>query len=89
MVKGRVLFVIPAYNESLNIKKVLNEIKKEFKDVDIVVVNDCSTDKTKMTCKTFQGETKAPIIRAGTAERIDPKYGIRFNRPALIERSNA
>lgn len=47
MVKGRVLFVIPAYNESLNIKKVLNEIKKEFKDVDIVVVNDCSTDKTK------------------------------------------
>lgn len=47
MVKKKVLFVIPAYNEEKNIKKVLMEIKKEFKEADIVVVNDCSKDKTR------------------------------------------
>lgn len=47
MVRSKVLFVIPAYNEEGNIKKVLNEIKKEVKYADIVVVNDCSLDHTK------------------------------------------
>lgn len=47
MVKKEVLFVIPAYNEEANIKKVLNEIKKDVSYADIVVVNDCSKDNTK------------------------------------------
>lgn len=45
--KKKVLFVIPAYNESLNIKGVLDEIKKEVSFADIIVINDCSTDNTK------------------------------------------
>lgn len=47
MVRSKVLFVIPAYNEEENIKKVLNEIKKDVKFADIVVINDCSRDNTK------------------------------------------
>lgn len=42
----RVLFVIPAYNEEENIKKVIEEIKKDAHFADIVVVNDGSRDKT-------------------------------------------
>ena len=44
--KDKVLFVIPAYNEEQNIKKVLDEIKKDVSYADILVINDCSTDNT-------------------------------------------
>ena len=47
MKKDKVLFVIPAYNEEKNIKKVLDEIKRDVSFADIVVINDCSTDNTK------------------------------------------
>ena len=43
----KVLLVIPAYNEELNIDKVLKEIKKDLNGVDILVINDCSLDKTQ------------------------------------------
>lgn len=43
----KILFVIPAYNESANIEKVLKEIKTEISYADILVINDCSTDNTK------------------------------------------
>lgn len=44
--KDKILFVIPAYNEEENIEKVLGEIKKDVLYADILVINDCSTDKT-------------------------------------------
>lgn len=47
MKKDKLLFVIPAYNESLNIEKVLKEIEKDVDYADVVVINDCSTDNTK------------------------------------------
>ena len=43
----KVLVVIPAYNEEENIGKVLKELKKDFKEADILVVNDNSKDNTK------------------------------------------
>lgn len=47
VVKDKVLFVIPAYNESENIGKVIKEIKKDASFADILVINDCSKDNTK------------------------------------------
>lgn len=46
--KEKILFVIPAYNEEENIEKVLNEIKKNVDYADILVINDCSKDNTKI-----------------------------------------
>jgi glycosyltransferase involved in cell wall biosynthesis len=45
-VKGdvRILVVIPAYNEAANVGKVIREVKKEADFVDILVVDDGSTD---------------------------------------------
>lgn len=40
------LIIIPAYNEEMNIMGVVNEIKKDVPEADILVVNDCSTDNT-------------------------------------------
>ncbi len=42
----KVLVIIPAYNEEDNIVKTVEDIKKNAKDVDYVVVNDGSRDKT-------------------------------------------
>ena len=42
----KVLFIIPAYNESENIERVLKEIKKDAPFSDILVINDCSNDNT-------------------------------------------
>lgn len=38
--------IIPAYNEALNIKAVVLSIKKLYPDVEIIVIDDGSTDET-------------------------------------------
>ena len=42
----KTLVVIPAYNEALNIKKTVIDLKNNAPDVDYVVVNDGSKDNT-------------------------------------------
>ena len=46
-IKEKILIVIPAYNEEENIKKVLDEIKKDIDFADVLVINDCSKDNTE------------------------------------------
>ncbi len=41
-----VLVLIPAFNEEKNIKKVIKELSKNLDFVDLLVINDCSTDNT-------------------------------------------
>ncbi len=43
----KLFIVIPAYNEEQNISSVLENLKKEFPEAEIVVVDDCSADKTR------------------------------------------
>ncbi len=40
------LLIIPAYNEEENVAKVLDSIKAQKLEIDIMVINDGSTDKT-------------------------------------------
>ncbi len=42
----RTLAIIPAYNEALNISRVVSGIKNAAPDIDILVVNDASKDDT-------------------------------------------
>lgn len=42
-----ILTIIPAYNEEKNIESVLDELNRDFKEADILVINDASTDDTK------------------------------------------
>lgn len=46
MKKTKVLMVIPAYNEELNIEKTVADVKKNAKGVDYIIVNDGSKDNT-------------------------------------------
>jgi glycosyltransferase involved in cell wall biosynthesis len=47
----KVLAVIPAYNEELSITKVIEDLCEFAPDVDILVINDGSTDSTSKICK--------------------------------------
>ena len=49
--RSKVLLIIPAYNEEENIlntyKDIIEYNKKNRTSFDVIVINDCSTDKTK------------------------------------------
>ena len=55
--KKKILIIIPAYNEENNIQKIIDELlskKEKFNcevDLEIVVINDCSTDRTSSKSK--------------------------------------
>lgn len=42
----KILIIVPAYNEAENIAYVINDIRKNFQQADILIVNDGSTDET-------------------------------------------
>lgn len=46
----KVLVIIPAYNEALNIEKTVKDIT-ENTNYDYVIINDCSKDNTKEVCE--------------------------------------
>lgn len=46
-----VLLIIPSYNEEENIERVVGELEEKFPELDYLVVNDGSTDKTAQICQ--------------------------------------
>ena len=47
----KVLVIIPAYNEALNIERVVGNLTENYPFYDFVVVNDGSTDQTGEICR--------------------------------------
>lgn len=46
-----ILLIIPSYNEEKNIEKVVGELEEDFPQLDYIVVNDGSTDRTAQICR--------------------------------------
>ncbi len=49
--RPKILVIIPAYNEEENIANVINEVRVQAPQVDVLVVDDGSQDKTAETAK--------------------------------------
>ncbi|MGC6583587.1 glycosyltransferase family 2 protein [Paenibacillus sp. Dod16] len=50
----RILVIIPAFNEGGNIETTLQKINSIYNtDLDILVINDCSTDNTSQICRNY------------------------------------
>lgn len=47
------LIIIPAYNEEANIVKTVESIERDAVGFDYIVINDCSTDRTKEICEEY------------------------------------
>lgn len=80
------LIIIPAYNEEKSIGSVLTEIKK-YKDFDILVINDGSTDHTlDIIC-----EHKVDFIHfeknqgIGNAMKAGYKYAAKYNYDIAVQ----
>ena len=43
----RTLVIIPAYNEAENIERTVDDLVNNVPDVNVMIINDCSIDKTK------------------------------------------
>lgn len=44
---SKVLIIIPAHNEEANINKVIDSCRRKCSNCDLLIINDCSQDKTE------------------------------------------
>lgn len=86
-IKEKIIFVIPAYNEEENIKKVLEEIKRDAAFADIVVVNDGSKDSTSSIVKENDITCIDMIYNVGYAMAVQTgiKYAYQNNYDYVIQ----
>lgn len=61
MRNGKILIVIPAFNEQQDILNVIDDVRQNVPDSDILVVNDCSTDETSLRARRAPGVMVADL----------------------------
>ncbi|OEU73125.1 MAG: glycosyl transferase family 2 [Desulfuromonadales bacterium C00003107] len=85
--KKKKLVVIPAYNEQENIGPVVKKIRESDKEIDIVVIDDGSTDRTARNSRL----AGARVIRLssnmgyGVALQCGYKYGFERGYDCLVQ----
>lgn len=82
----KALIVVPAYNEELNLKRVVDDIKKNCK-YDYIIVNDCSKDNTEELCiKNNYNYISLPInYGLSSVVQLGFKYALINNYDAVIQ----
>lgn len=87
----KVLIIVPAYNEELNIfntiKKINNYSKKSNNEIDYIVINDGSIDNTKEICRKNKFHTINLIqnLGIGGAVQTGYKYALNNNYDVAIQ----
>jgi glycosyltransferase involved in cell wall biosynthesis len=83
----RVLIVIPAWNESASITEVIHELRGELPDVDLLVVDDGSSDDTaKVAAAAGATVTRLPYnLGVGGARRLGYKYGHEHDYDVVVQ----
>lgn len=72
--KAKVLVIIPAYNESENIEKVVSHMMQQAPQYDYLVVNDGSTDTTLKICEKQDYEYLDLPINLGIGGAVQAGY---------------
>lgn len=82
----KVLIIIPAYNEELNIVKTVKDVKTNCK-YDYVVINDGSKDKTKQICEEHGFNLVSLPINYGltSAVQVGMKYALNNNYDVAVQ----
>lgn len=83
----RVLIIIPAYNESENIERVVDNLIENYPQYDYIVVNDGSRDNTAEICKARHYNLLDLPINLGLAGGVQAgfKYGYFNNFKYVIQ----
>lgn len=82
----KVLIIIPAYNEALNIEKTIKDVKNNT-DYDYIIVNDCSKDNTKQICEKNKFEFISLPINYGLTSgiQVGMKYAMQNDYDIAIQ----
>ena len=73
----KISIIITAYNVKDYIEKAIESaINQTYKDIEIIVVNDCSTDNTKQLIEKYDVKliNNKENVGAGLSRRIGIKY---------------
>lgn len=81
------LIIIPAYNESENIEKVINNLTENYPQYDYVIVNDGSTDDTKEICRRnhYQVLTLSVNMGIGGAVQTGYRYAVENHYDVAVQ----
>ena len=82
----KVLIIIPAYNEALNIEKTVKDVKNNT-DYDYIIINDCSKDNTKEICEKNNFNVLSLPINYGLTSgiQVGMKYAYKNNYDIAIQ----
>jgi glycosyltransferase involved in cell wall biosynthesis len=80
------LVVIPAYNEAKQIGQVIEEVRRHAPELDLLVVDDCSTDRTRTTAvKAGARVVSHPInLGDGAARQTGFKFAHRWGYRRVV-----
>ena len=83
----KTLILIPAYNEEGSIHKVIKNIKKECSNVDILVINDGSRDKTAVVAEKAGAIVVSHIFNMGYGVSLQTgyKYAVDHNYEFIVQ----
>ncbi len=83
----RVLIIVPAFNEEGNIETVITNIREISKDFDIVVINDCSKDKTEYIARSLKVNVISLPMNLGIGGAVQAgfKYAYENNYDIAIQ----
>lgn len=73
------LIIIPDYNEAENIVKTVEAIKEKAKGFDYIIINDCSTDRTKNICEENGYNVINLPINLGIGGAVQTGYKYAYN----------
>lgn len=81
------LIIIPAYNEEENIEKTVEAILRDSQGFDYIIINDCSTDRTRQICEEKEYNIiNLPInLGIGGAVQTGYKYAVRNNYDMAVQ----
>ena len=75
---GRVLVLIPAYNEAANLPLVVEDVRAQLPEADVLVINDASTDETRTVVRTLGVKWLTLTQRIGVGGAL--RAGVRYAR---------
>lgn len=83
----KVLVIIPAYNESGNIVRVVDHLEQNYPEYDYVVINDGSKDNTAELCRTHNYHLIDQPINLGLAATFQTgmKYAMQKGYDAAVQ----
>jgi len=84
---GRLLVLIPAYNEEANLSGVIAGVRRAVPEADIVVIDDCSRDSTKeVACRCGAHVVRHPVnLGYGAALRTGYLFARRLGHRFLVQ----